>query len=65
MSLPLPSRAAALAKQEKAELDTNLGALAKAISALEKGMAGAFVQTPAATIVRKFAMEKARAHAGV
>jgi len=50
--------AAAFAK-EKAELDTNLGALAKAISALEKGMAGAFVQTPAATIVRKFAMEKA------
>lgn len=45
--------------KEKAELDTNLGALGKAISAIDKGMSGAFVQTPTASIIRKFAMERA------
>merc|ERR1719409_407327 len=32
---------------KKAELDSNIGALSKAIPAIEKGMAGAFLQTRA------------------
>jgi len=39
---------------------TNLSALTAAIAALEKGMGGAFLQTNAANIVRRFAMEKAQ-----
>merc|ERR1719267_510207 len=37
----------------KAELDANLAALAKATSAIEKGMAGSFLQTSAAQILKK------------
>jgi len=33
----------------KAEIDTNTAAIAKAIAALEKGMAGGFLQTPSAS----------------
>ena len=43
----------------KAESDTNIAALTKAVSALEKGMAGAFLQTKASNVVRQYAMEKA------
>lgn len=38
--------------KEKGDGDTNLAALDKAIAALEKGMAGAFLQTSAAQLVR-------------
>mmetsp|Transcript_7244 Transcript_7244/g.18075 ORF Transcript_7244/g.18075 Transcript_7244/m.18075 type:complete len:737 (-) Transcript_7244:101-2311(-) len=50
--------AAAYAKV-KSDYDTNLAALAKAISAIENGMMGSFLQTPAANVVRRWAMEKA------
>jgi len=50
--------AAAFAKF-KEDSDTNLGALAKAIPAIETGMKGSFLQTNAASVLRRFAMEKA------
>jgi chromosome segregation ATPase len=50
--------AAAYAKF-KADSDTNLAALAKAIPAIEGGMKGSFLQTTAALVLRRFAMEKA------
>eukprot|EP00972_Heterocapsa_arctica_P107599 15851715-Heterocapsa_arctica.AAC.1 len=37
----------------------NIATLKKAIAALEKGMAGAFLQTTPADVVRQYAMEKA------
>merc|ERR1719379_3249863 len=40
----------------KAELDANLAALAKATSAIEKGMAGSFLQTSAAQILKKLVL---------
>merc|ERR1719335_1725933 len=46
--------AAAFAK-EKANDDANIDALTKAIAALEKGMAGGFLQTSAAAVLRKLA----------
>jgi len=45
---------AAFAK-EKAEFDTNIAAINKAVAALEKGMAGSFVQTSAAQVLRNLA----------
>jgi len=50
--------AAAYAKF-KSDSDTNIAALDKAIPAIEKGMAGSFLQTQAAMRVRQFAMESA------
>jgi len=50
--------AAAFAKV-KSDSETNLAALEKAIPLIEKGMAGAFLQTTAASQVRAFVMEKA------
>merc|ERR1719264_1357851 len=50
--------AAAFAKFS-ADSKANLGALAKAIPAIEGGMAGAFLQTTAAGNLKRFAMEKA------
>jgi septal ring factor EnvC (AmiA/AmiB activator) len=44
--------AAAFAKYS-AEANTNLGAMSKAIAALEKGMGGSFLQTTAANVLRK------------
>merc|ERR1719230_1707715 len=38
---------------KKSELDSNIGALSKAIPAIEKGMSGAFLQTQAASVLRK------------
>jgi len=35
----------------KAEADTNIAAVAKAVAALEKGMAGSFLQTPSAKVL--------------
>merc|ERR1719383_544208 len=43
----------------KEDSETNLGALAKAIPAIETGMKGSFLQTTAASVLRRFAMEKA------
>merc|ERR1712113_965499 len=50
--------AAAFAKFQE-DSETNLGALAKAIPAIENGMKGSFLQTNAAMVLRRFAMEKA------
>merc|ERR1719310_291138 len=47
--------AAAFAK-EKANDDANLAALKKALAAIEKGMAGGFLQTSAAALLRKLAL---------
>jgi len=43
----------------KSDADTNISALTAATKAIEKGMAGAFLQTVAANRVRRWAMEKA------
>jgi septal ring factor EnvC (AmiA/AmiB activator) len=53
----LREKEAAAYAAEKTELTTNLAALTKAISALEKGMAGSFLQTPTASAVRKMALD--------
>jgi len=50
--------AAAFAKF-KEDSETNLAALSKAIPAIETGMSGSFLQTGAAALLRRFAMEKA------
>jgi len=50
--------AAAFAKFSE-DSKTNLAALAKAIPAIESGMAGAFLQTTEASNLKRFAMEKA------
>merc|ERR1712127_299794 len=50
--------AAAFAKFQE-DSETNLAALAKAIPAIESGMSGSFLQTTAASSLRRFAMEKA------
>jgi len=50
--------AAAFAKFSE-DSKTNLDALAKAIPAIETGMAGAFLQTTEASSLKQFAMEKA------
>merc|ERR1719387_145356 len=47
--------AAAFAK-EKANDDANLAALKKALAAIEKGMAGGFLQTSAAAVLRRLAL---------
>merc|ERR1719498_1514415 len=39
--------------KEKADLDANIEALSKAVSAIEKGMAGGFLQTRSAVFLRK------------
>merc|ERR1719262_444112 len=41
---------------KKSELDTNIGALSKAIPAIEKGMSGAFLQTKAASVLREISL---------
>merc|ERR1719305_295160 len=49
--------AAAFAK-ETAELTANLNALEKAIAALEKGVAGGFLQTKATAVLRRLVLAK-------
>merc|ERR1719478_370423 len=49
--------AAAYAKEE-AEASANIAAVNKAVAALEKGMAGAFLQTRGASILRHLAMKQ-------
>jgi len=39
----------------KADADTNIAAIEKAVTSLEKGMAGSFLQTPAAEVLRRLA----------
>merc|ERR1719502_1684548 len=41
---------------KKSELDTNIGALSKAIPAIEKGMSGAFLQTNAASTLHQISV---------
>merc|ERR1719253_755791 len=48
----LREKEAAAFAAEKAESDANIGAMSKALAALEKGMGGAFLQTNAANILR-------------
>merc|ERR1719253_1968354 len=48
----LREKEAAAFAAEKAESDANIGAMSKALAALEKGMGGAFLQTNAAKILR-------------
>merc|ERR1712045_869630 len=43
---------------EKAAADKDISAIAKAVAALEKGMAGAFLQTDAAQILKSIASSK-------
>merc|ERR1740138_1852314 len=43
----------------KAEADSNIAAMAKAIAALESGMAGSFIQSPAAQTLRQLVQSKA------
>merc|ERR1719266_3085263 len=50
--------ATAFAKFQE-DSETNLGALGKAIPAIEGGMKGSFVQTTAASMLRQYTMEKA------
>merc|ERR1719510_874873 len=50
--------AAAFAKFQE-DSETNLGALGKAIPAVERGMKGSFLQTSAASLLRHYTMEKA------
>jgi len=50
--------AAAFAKFQE-DSETNLGALGKAIPAVEQGMKGSFLQTSAASLLRRYTMEKA------
>jgi len=58
------AEATALRKKEaaafaglKAEADTNIAAIAKAVAALEKGVTGSFLQTPAAQVLRRVAAQ--------
>jgi len=43
----------------KSDAETNISALTAATRAIEKGMSGAFLQTTAANVVRRWVMEKA------
>merc|ERR1719181_1683468 len=40
----------------KSDAEANIGALSKAIPAIEKGMAGAFLQTKAASVLRQISV---------
>jgi len=42
----------------KADADANTVAIAKAVAALEKGMAGSFLQTPSAAVLRRLASKE-------
>jgi len=54
----LREKEAAAFAAEKADYDSNLAALKKAIAALEKGVAGAFLQTGAAQALRQLLAQK-------
>merc|ERR1719482_2371019 len=50
------AKGAAAFKKSQEDLLTNIAAMKKAIAALEKGMAGAFLQTSAASLLRQMTM---------
>jgi len=52
----LREKEAAAFAAKKSELDSNIGALAKAIPAIEKGMSGSFLQTSAASVLRQISL---------
>jgi len=54
----LRKKEAATFASSKAEYDANIAAINKAVTALEKGMAGGFLQTKTADVLRKLAMSK-------
>jgi chromosome segregation ATPase len=54
----LREKEAAAFASEKAEADSNIAAVNSAVAALEKGMAGAFVQTGGAQVLRRLALSK-------
>jgi len=56
----LREKEAAAYAAEKAEYGANIGAITKAVAALEKGMAGAFLQTEAAKTVQNLALNSKR-----
>ena len=56
---PLRKKEAAAYAKVKADSDANLAALTKAITALESGMAGPFIQTALSKKLQNYAAEKA------
>eukprot|EP00408_Alexandrium_pacificum_P058861 CAMPEP_0171168296 /NCGR_PEP_ID=MMETSP0790-20130122/7638_1 /TAXON_ID=2925 /ORGANISM="Alexandrium catenella, Strain OF101" /LENGTH=707 /DNA_ID=CAMNT_0011633133 /DNA_START=59 /DNA_END=2182 /DNA_ORIENTATION=- len=52
----LREKEAAAYAAEKADYDANIGAINQAVAALDKGMAGSFLQTKGATILRQLAL---------
>jgi len=54
----LREKEAATFAADKAEYDTNIAAIAKAVTSLEKGMSGSFLQTGAAELLRRLASGK-------
>jgi chromosome segregation ATPase len=54
----LRGKEAAAFASEKTEADSNIAAVNSAVTALEKGMAGAFVQTGGAQVLRRVALSK-------
>jgi hypothetical protein len=52
------NKEAASYAEEKSMYDTNIAAIKKAVGALEKGVAGAFLQTSEAQALRKLALDK-------
>merc|ERR1719291_586274 len=51
-------KAAAAFASEKAEYDANIAAITKAVAALEKGMAGAFLQGQSAQVLKQLALKQ-------
>jgi len=51
-------KAASAFASEKTEYDANIAAITKAIAALEKGMAGAFLQGQSAQVLKKLALKQ-------
>jgi len=54
----LRSKTAAAYATEESELSTNIAALTKAISSLESGMAGAFIQSASAQVLRRVIVDR-------
>jgi septal ring factor EnvC (AmiA/AmiB activator) len=55
-STAIRNKEASAYAKTKSDLDTNIAALGKAIPAIEKGMAGAFLQTKAASVLRDISL---------
>jgi len=52
----LREKQATVFSAKKSELDANIGALSKAIPAIEKGMSGTFLQTSSAAVLRQISL---------